>query len=748
MRRWIKCVALGLFTSLAGLVISISPLGNMMETGLGLTWLFHLRGPIVAPDDVRVVGIDGRTGEQLQIPESPQNWLRSTHAQLIDELDRRGASVIVFDIFFGAIKNPQDDQLFTEAISRSNRVQLVEKLTGKKQPVYDQQGLITGTVWLEELVSPAEPFADASRALAPFPLPKLDAAVYEFWNFKDSVGDAPTMPATALQLHALSFYDQFVKILTDQGAVLPEGIASSSKEISNASELRETMRELRRFIDKNPRLVELLQKNGSRVAPPAGNDLLHSLFDLYGGDSHRYINFYGPPGTITTVPYQAVLNGGDPNLPAHAMDFTDKVVFVGYSDLYDPGQPDRFYTVYTADDGVDLSGVEIAATAFANLLTDQSVVPPSFVDVLLVMVSLGMAFAVIFYALPAIVGVPLGFAIAVGYTVASSWLFNSHQLWMPLTVPLLVQMPLALIIGLLSQYLFERQRGIRISEAISYYLPENIARDLSDNKLDASTINNVVYSTCLATDMAGFSTIAEEMPPRELAEFLNEYFETLSQPLKNNGVDVTEFRADAIMCAWTSPVSNSEVRLRPIRAALEAVDAIDQFKRKYSNMKARLRVGLECGNVYVGHAGGGGHFVYSIVGDCANTASRIEGLNKHLGTQLLATELVLEGVQDQFLLRKLGKFQFVGKTEGLPIVEVLANTNSASEEQRSLSARFAEALENFHQCHWSVATKLFQKLLEDFPDDGPSGYFLALSESYLNGATPPEDPTTVVMTSK
>ncbi len=94
-----------------------------------------------------------------------------------------------------------------------------------------------------------------------------------------------------------------------------------------------------------------------------------ALAGLYEGGDQRYLNFYGPPGSIPNIPYNAVFNDGS------TTDFNGKVVFIGLSDLYDPGQPDRFYTVFTNDDGVDLSGVEIAATAFANMLTDRSLRP-------------------------------------------------------------------------------------------------------------------------------------------------------------------------------------------------------------------------------------------------------------------------------------------------------------------------------------------------------------------------------------
>ncbi|MGH8509632.1 MAG: adenylate/guanylate cyclase domain-containing protein, partial [Gammaproteobacteria bacterium] len=272
-------------------------------------------------------------------------------------------------------------------------------------------------------------------------------------------------------------------------------------------------------------------------------------------------------------------------------------------------------------------------------------------------------------------------------------------------------------------------------------------RDLTENRLDPSAANKVVYSTCLATDMSGFSTIAEKLPPGELASFLNDYFDTLAQPLKRHHVDVTEFRADAIMCAWTAAEPNAGARSKAVFAALEAAEAIARFKERHSMLGAKLRIGLESGWVYVGHAGGGGHFVYSIVGDCANTASRVEGLNKHIGTQLLATESVVAGLDD-LLVRPLGRFQFVGKTEALPIMEIVAARSGASPEHVLLCERFSEALDIFQKAHWDRAADRCKDILASYPDDGPARFYLSLCERYQNGAAEPEDPSVIRMDAK
>ena len=744
MRRWLKGLIVGLFVGLVGIGIGLSPMGAGLEQGVGLSWLFGLRGAVEPPDDVTVVAMDNRTGEQLGLPTLPRDWPRSIHGRLVDALTERGASVIVFDVHFGRDKDAADDQLFVDAVERSGRVLLVELLTGKRQPISDQQGRHVGMVWEEEQIPPFAGLEETAAGLATFPLPKEGAAVYQFWVFKESTDNAATLPAVALQMHARAqtqpLLDQLRAFVPEEFAALP----TLDQGFADGAQLRNLMRSLR----------EIFERAGDRLgsfdatSPAEPRILLEEALEyLYAGEAHRFLNFYGPPGTITTVPYHAVIKGGDPNVPDEALDFRDKVVFVGYSDMFDPGQPDRFYTVYTRDDGVDLSGVEIAATGFANLLTNRSLTPIAGWYALAILAVFGLVIGLLVYALPAYVGVPVALLLAAGFALAAQTAFNQSAVIWPIATPLLVQAPLALFIGLLGQYLLERRRGQRISDAINYYLPDEIARDLAQDRLDTAKLNKVVYSTCLATDMAGFSTISEQLPPGELATYLNDYFETLAAPLKRHGVHVTEFRADAIMCAWTADQPSPEPRRQALLAALEAGEAIQDFKKRHPNAEGKLRIGLEAGTVYVGHAGGGGRFVYSIVGDSANTASRVEGLNKHVGTQILATGDVIEGFEN-LVTRYLGDFVFVGKTEGIPIHEVMALRENATEQQLNLCDMFAEAIGHYRAAGWPLAAEQLKRILAVFPQDGPARFFLDRCERFMRDTAVEADPGVVRMDAK
>jgi adenylate cyclase len=750
IRRPAKALAFGLIIALVGSLFGLSDMGNTFERSVGLSWLFKIRGTVAPPADVVVVSINGQTGDQLGLPSLPREWPRSIHARLVDELVRRGASSIIFDMQFDKPKTPEDDRRFTTAVDASDRVVLIELVTGKRQPITDASGRLTSTVWIEELIRPIEALSASAKGLATFPLPKIDAAVYEFWVFKESVGDAPTLPAVALQIHALQAYSAWLSLLEQLNASSLDTLPRNANAIGKADQVRDVMRIFRSVFENDvgagDRLTKLLEQ-GPAQWNAQERALSKALLGLYAGDPHRLLNFYGPPGTIKTIPYQTVIQEAGAYPENNTLDLKGKTVFVGFSDLYDPGHPDRFYTVFTGDDGVDLSGVEIAATAFGNLLADSSIKPTDGMQTLAVLFGFGLVIGALAYLLPAMLGVPLTLVLAVAYASTAQWLFNSADQWLPLATPLLAQFPLALLLGLLGQYLLERRRGQRISKALGYYLPENIANDLTNNRSDPNAFNKVVYGTCLATDMSGFSTISEQLPPDQLAVFLNDYFDTLAQALKRHQVNVTEFRADAIMCAWTSESPSLAVRQNAVLAALDAAEAIEAFKQRHTMLKASLRIGLESGHFYIGHAGGGGHFVFSIVGDTANTASRIESLNKHLGTSILATLSALEGL-DALLLRPLGDFVFVGKTEALPIVEIMASTAHMSERQQRLTDAFAAALAIFHAAEWPTAANVFESLLREFPDDGPAQFYLARCRSYLSGTQPPEDPRVIWMDAK
>jgi adenylate cyclase len=344
--------------------------------------------------------------------------------------------------------------------------------------------------------------------------------------------------------------------------------------------------------------------------------------------------------------------------------------------------------------------------------------------------------------------VPLALVFSALYWAGAQWSFNEDNLWLPVATPTLVQLPIALLVGLMAQYLLKRRQGLQMSQAISLYVPKEIIRDLTEGGVNPDSVNKVVYATCLATDMSGFTTIAENRSPKELATFMNAYFDALSQSLKRHAVDVTEFHADTIMCAWTAASPDAKVRRNAALAGIDVSEAIHDFSEHHGSLGLNPRIGLQDGSIYLGHTGGGGRLAYSILGDAANTAARLESFNKHLGTQVLAAQTVVQDLDDLLLLRSLGSFQFVGRSDATPVMEILAKREAARSDQIQLCERFTAALEVFSAQHWADAAASFETIIERFPDDGPSRFYLSHCRRYAAEGPGEGDPTVIRLDAK
>jgi adenylate cyclase len=146
------------------------------------------------------------------------------------------------------------------------------------------------------------------------------------------------------------------------------------------------------------------------------------------------------------------------------------------------------------------------------------------------------------------------------------------------------------------------------------------------------------------------------------------------------------------------------------------------------------RIGLNAGWAMVGNVGGSGRYVYSVVGDCANTAARLESLNKQLGTQIIAARALVEDLEE-IVSRPLGQFQLCGKGEAMQLVELVGI--AAEAERAGPLAEFAAALAAFEHGRWREAGGYFAKVLASDPSDGPARFYQKRCERYLTGAPPP-----------
>ncbi len=724
MRRSVKGLILGIAVGLIGAILALTPLGEDFEKHVGLDWLFHIRGPVEPPPDVALVAINGRDIAGLGLPKLPRDWPRSIHGKLIEELVARGASTIIFDMDFQRPKVADDDAEFAHSVAEAERVVLFERLNGKRQPIYDMTGQQTGTIWVEELVPPIPVLADAAKALAPFPVPKVQVNVYRYWPFKPSAGNAATMPSTALQVHALPVQQRWMEVLERAGATGIEDLPRESAGVGRAAAVKRLMMTLRDAFTRDPELGTRVRKvlaadaDGTAVTAHE-RQLITALTGLYEGADNRYLNFYGPPGTIPNIPYNAVLGVEVPGVSPEALDFTGKVVFVGFADLYDPGQPDRFYTVFTNEDGVDLSGVEIAATAFANLLTDSNIRPVGTLGTTVILMLIGLVLGTGIYLLRAGIAVPLAVLFSGLYVAGVQSAFNMADLWLPLATPMLVQLPFALFVGLLAQYLTEARSRKQLKAVFGQYVPPEIVDEMSRNPGENFSVEGESRElSVLFCDIRSFTTISESLAADELKQLLNYFFTPMTRIIFEQRGTIDKYVGDMIMAFWGAPVNDPGHSQHAVEAALAMLDMVVEMRPEINERNwppIEVGIGINTGMMNVGDMGSEYRRAYTVIGDAVNLGSRLEGLTKYYGVRLIVSETTaagLEGIE----LRCLDRVKVKGKNEPVTIFEPVGKSVAVSGERVSEIRDSNRALDYYFAGDWGKARSAFQALLDSMPE--------------------------------
>ncbi len=715
-----KSVILSILVIFVGISVQLFTATTSVEERVGLDTLFKLRGALPPPAEVAIVAIDKVASSHYGFSNEPLSWSRDYHARVIKKLNKAGARVIAFDIFFKQARDKNHDLVMATAIKQAGNVVLFAKL---RRELLNISGQTPKTLSAENIFSietihaPLALFKESALAVAPFTLPKFPAKVTRFWTFRSTSGDTPTIP-----LVTLHYYLQ-----ADLNAYLQKTLPALATRIPLTAQAKQLREGLSTNDKKYVQLKNLIYSQNKTA--------LVNLLSAYIENPQPYLNFYGPPRTIKTLTYDQVLEN---NLPA-GFSFKNKAVFIGFSEKLEPEQKDNFHTVFSQANGLDLSGIEIAATAFSNLLHNSTIKPLSMQSTFLIIIGFGFIIAVVSRMFREIVALGLWLILSATYLYIAFYQFTEHTLWLPIFVPLLIQAPLALVLGI-SWYALDSYRARKkLHQAFSYYVPETMVDLLTEQKQPIQHSQTLQYGICMATDAEQYTQLAESLSPNDLAELMNQYYETLfSIVRKNNGV-VSDIIGDAMLALWL-PFVNQTSSVNPeiqnnlesrIQACLTAIEIVKKHNKKYTinnhTLTLPTRIGLHAGEMMVGNVGAVDHYEYRAVGDVVNTTNRIEGLNKYFSTYLLASEEVITKTE-QFLTRNIGNFILAGKHNAITLYEIIQLKANASDTELQKVERFHQALALFRHGQFKEAEIAFVDICKMNPTDGVARFYLQQSK--------------------
>jgi len=287
----------------------------------------------------------------------------------------------------------------------------------------------------------------------------------------------------------------------------------------------------------------------------------------------------------------------------------------------------------------------------------------------------------------------------------------------------------------------EEREKKKIRGAFQYYLTASVVEEMLKNPDKLKLGGEKKDLTVLFSDIRGFTSISENMTPEGLVKLLNEYLTSMTDMVfKHDGL-LDKYIGDAVMAFWGAPLDQPDHARRACLTALDMLDELHRLQKKWSAEGLpflNIGIGVNAGPMVVGNMGSARRFNYTVMGDSVNTGSRLEGLNKVYGTNIIVSQMTFEQVQGEFLGRELDLVRVKGKGQPVKIFELLAPKATASADQQALAGVFHAALEEYRKRNWEKAREILQSLLARFPHDGPAKIYLERLET-LSQNPPPAD---------
>lgn len=276
-------------------------------------------------------------------------------------------------------------------------------------------------------------------------------------------------------------------------------------------------------------------------------------------------------------------------------------------------------------------------------------------------------------------------------------------------------------------------------KSFSKFVPVTLVKQLIASGAGAELGGEKRRLTMMFTDIEGFTTISESMQTEALLQHISEYLDNLTTIILGQGGTVDKYIGDAIMSFWGAPVADPEHEIHACQAALLCANRLKSLNATWAREgkpELRTRFGISTGDVSVGNMGSSERMNYTVLGDAVNLASRLEGINKYYGTQIIVGEDTHAVVKDHFLTRPVDVVAVKGKARGVRIYEllaglpgdpVLAPTTDDVERQRLTEQAFA----TFISRDFRAALALYEQLVQSFPSDGIGPMFIQRCKDYL-----------------
>ena len=296
-------------------------------------------------------------------------------------------------------------------------------------------------------------------------------------------------------------------------------------------------------------------------------------------------------------------------------------------------------------------------------------------------------------------------------------------------------------------YLLIQSFHVLVTQRHSRYLKQAFSTYVSSALVDTLIKNPDAFKmsgekkeiTVLFSDIRGFTSLSEQLPPEELVTILNRYLGPMTDSIMEEQGTLDKYIGDAIMALFNAPLDVEDHAIKAVRSAIKMLENLARLNLELQDefgITLKSGIGIHTGEAVIGNMGSRRRFDYTAIGDTVNLASRLEGRTKAYGVDIIISGDTCRQLRDWFLVRKLDRLRVKGKSEPVEIYQVIPDKNDI--QAISLVDMYYKALELYFNGDFAKALEAFEKIIEKFGNDRPSAIMAERCRQYLRN--PPAPP--------
>ncbi len=651
---------------------------------------------------IMIVAIDEKS---LQV-EGHWPWARNKLALLVQKLFENGVVLIGFDVVFPERDESTDLNTLKSLAAGPDDTQFLQRLE-QFEPQLNRDHMFASALGAGPTVMAYYFLTDDKTGFETGSLP------YSAFDFDESMASLIHLPkangftSTLEELIAGAYSAGFINnpLIDDDGIVRRSPLLH---EYKNSAYESLSLAMAATYLDDISLPVFISAPMLAEGYPPLEAVELGGKQIPIDAQGAVLIPYRGPAGSFRYVSAADVMNGTmeDPSV------LDGVIVIIGATA---PGLQDLRSTPF----GSIYPGVEIHANMLSGILDGSFRWQPAYtvaIEMLTVAV-IGLLMALILPLLPAISATLLTafmFTLAIGL---------NHYLWavqmhvVPLAATLLT-VSWIYILNMVFGYFFETRSKHHMNDLFGQYVPPDLVTEMALDPQNYSLASEKRDLSVLFSDIRGFTTISENLDAVDLSDLLNRFLTPMTEVVHVTHGTIDKYMGDAIMAFWGAPVHDTEHAANAVKAGLamlKALKALNVELEAEGMQPLKVGVGINSGPMAVGNMGSRFRRAYTVLGDAVNLGSRLEGLTKYYGVDLIVSDVTKQAA-DQYLYREIDMVRVKGKNKPVTIYDTQGLKGEVEDQWVDRATRFQGVLDLYRNQNWDGAEAALKELQADEPD--------------------------------